>query len=162
MKPASSLRSSHAQIERTEQVSGLRLIECRYHPDLRMPKHWHDYAHFVLVLEGACIDACRGGSHRYAPSQLVFYPAGEPHASHFQRAGTRTFEIQMDREWLQRVGEYSLRVDDPCGFAGGLPVWIGTRIYNEFREIDAMTPLAVQGLALELLAETSRRGGSEN
>ena len=61
MTPASALNSSHAQIERTEQVSGLRLIECRYHPDLRMPKHWHDYAHFVLVLEGACTDACRGG-----------------------------------------------------------------------------------------------------
>ena len=98
MEPRHSQNSSVARIERAEQVSGLRLIECRYRPDLRMPQHWHDYAHFVLVLEGACTDTCRNSSRRYTLPHLVFYPAGEPHVSHFHGMGARTFEIQMDRE----------------------------------------------------------------
>jgi AraC family transcriptional regulator len=157
MTPGRPFNTSSAQIERAEQVAGLTLLECQYSPDLLMPQHWHDYAHFVLVLGGACTDTCRKDSRRYGPSHLVFYPAGEPHASHFHRPGTQTFEIQIQTEWLERVSGFSIRGEEPCDFTAGWPVWLGRRIYNEFREMDAMAALAIQGLALELLAETARR-----
>jgi len=87
----------------------------------------------------------------------MFYPEGEEHASLFHGTGTHTFEIQLSLDQLENARQGSGALADPCDFDTGLPIWLGIRAYNEFRDMDAMAPLAIEGLVLELLAHTSRR-----
>jgi AraC family transcriptional regulator len=160
MEARHSLRVSYAEVLRSRTVAGLILAECRYRPDLEMPRHWHDHAHFYLVLQGSCADTRGQVVTLCQPSSLVFIPAGEPHANQYHGQGTRTFDIELEPRWMRRIGEYSEKLDRPCDFQRGLPVWLAARIYNEFCEMDTAAPLAIEGLALELLAEASRRARS--
>ena len=54
-------------------------------------------------------------------------------------------------------GEYAAPLDAPVEASDAMPVRVATQLYNEFRHLDGVSALAVQGLMLELLAETSRR-----
>src|SRR5262249_39702212 len=45
---------------------------------------------------------------------------------------------------------------DPTDARGGPPALLAVRLYGEFRLMDAVSPLAIEGLVLEILAELVR------
>jgi AraC-like DNA-binding protein len=47
-------------------------------------------------------------------------------------------------------------LERPLDFRGGQPAVLIARLYDEFQRCDAVTPLAVEGLTLELLARAAR------
>ena len=124
METGLSRRSSYAHVVRASKLAGLSLLECSYSPGLQMPRHSHNYAHFVLVLQGACTDTCRNRANVYGPSHLMFYPEGEEHASLFHGTGTHTFEIQLSLDQLENARQGSGALADPCDFDTGLPIWL--------------------------------------
>jgi AraC family transcriptional regulator len=44
----------------------------------------------------------------------------------------------------------------PAEFTGGMPVWLAMGLYRELRASDQLSPLAIEGLALELVAQAGR------
>jgi AraC family transcriptional regulator len=152
-----SLRYTYAQIVRRSETAGLLMSECLYRPGGRMPWHWHDLDHFYLVLQGSCTDDYGQNAEHCRPATLMFHPAGEGHATRYHDAGTRTFAVQMEPGWRERLRDHAEVLDHPRAFAGGLPAWLAAWLHREFREPDAATPLAIEGLTLALLAEASRR-----
>jgi AraC family transcriptional regulator len=151
-----SLRYTYAQIVRSSETAGLLMAECRYPPGGRMPRHWHDLDHFYLVLQGSSTDDYGQNAEHCRPATLIFHPAGEGHATRYHDAGARTFVVQMEPGWRERLRDHAEVLDHPRAFAGGLPAWLAARIHREFREADATAPLAIEGLTLALLAEASR------
>jgi AraC family transcriptional regulator len=91
------------------------------------------------------------------PSSLSFHPSGERHSEHFDGAGARLFSIQTSQRLLESVREYSIVLDDSAVFRGGLLAQFALRLYGEYRRMDDVSPLAIEGLALEIMAEASRR-----
>jgi AraC family transcriptional regulator len=61
---------------------------------------------------------------------------------------------------LQRTTEHVGLLDHSTDFQSGDTIWLTTRLYREFRRLDIASPLAMQGLVLELLAQTTRSGDS--
>jgi AraC family transcriptional regulator len=153
-----SLGRFYAKIVRSAEVAGVALAESRYDAQVRMPEHWHDHAHFYLVLEGTCIDTYRRTEVECAPFTLMFHPAGAKHAADYPAPGVRTFLMELRPHWLERVGVYAGGWDRSRDFRGGPACWVAGRLYNEFRDPDALAPLAIEGLVLELMAEVSRCG----
>jgi AraC-like DNA-binding protein len=109
-----------------------------------------------LVLDGVCVETYGGGARTVAPSWLVVHPAGEPHANHWSRTGGRCFHIDFGPVWADRVREHSALLDAPGEFRGGPPVQLARRLFVEFRCRDALSPLVIEGLALELVGEATR------
>jgi AraC family transcriptional regulator len=62
----------------------------------------------------------------------------------------------MDVRWVEHVREHSEIVDRPTDFHGGLPAELATRLYKEFRQMDELSPLIVEGLTLEVLGVAAR------
>src|SRR5438445_6950042 len=111
-----SLERCYGSPVRFREVAGLFLTECTYLPGLRMPRHWHEYAQFYLILEGACTDTCRAESWLRQPAALAFHPAGEPHASHYHDTGARLFNIELEPRWQERLREHSGALNSPHHF----------------------------------------------
>jgi AraC family transcriptional regulator len=151
-----SLGRIYGEIVRNTDVAGVILAEHHYHDRLRMPGHWHDYSMFYLVLKGGCVDAHAGTEARCTPRTLMFHPAGTKHASDYRGTGARTFTVELRPDWMERIGAYAGGWDRSWEFRDGLPCWAAVRLYNEFRRPDAVTPLVIEGLVLELLAEATR------
>jgi AraC family transcriptional regulator len=143
-------------------ASGLRLMQKRYGAGLRMARHAHDGWRFCLALAGSYTDSWRRGHRTRAPWQLSLHPAGEVHTSVFHET-TRCFHIEFGDEWQSRLlGEAGI-APEPHEFLDGQVPLIARRVYDEFRRLDACSPLVIEGLACELIgvsARGQRRDGS--
>lgn len=95
---------------------------------------------------------------------LAFVAGGALHSNQIHRAGIRFFAIEMKRPWLDRVDGHKSFEQSTTQYESGTLPWLAMRLYGEFRSEDALAPLAIEGLALELLAGISRQSArtSEN
>ena len=65
----------------------------------------------------------------------------------------------MTNSWLKRTRSEMLRA--PAEFYGGQVGYLAGRLYSEFHRPDQFSSLVVEGLALEIIAETSRRSATK-
>lgn len=137
-------------------MSGLILSESVYPPHAKIARHSHARSYFCVVLEGTYRETYGHRTRDCAPATVVFHPAGEVHSDEFFSRRTRLFDLEVDSSWLERVEEYSGTLDAPGHFQGGPLAWLARRLHKEFYRMDDVSPLAIEGLAIELLAETSR------
>jgi AraC family transcriptional regulator len=143
------------KIKRSE-VGGLLLTDHRYPPHLQLPKHSHEQAYFCLVLRGTYTESYGTQTRDCKPLTLAFHPPGEVHSDRFHQEGGRVFGIEISRDWLERIHAYAPPLANPAEMQGGTAAWIALRLYQEFLRMDSLSPLAMEGLSLELMAEASR------
>jgi AraC family transcriptional regulator len=73
------------------------LRECAYAPDVRLPRHAHQYSN-VTVVVGGHIDETSGDTEiRGQAFSVVFKPAGSEHANRVSGAGARTVSLALRR-----------------------------------------------------------------
>jgi AraC family transcriptional regulator len=123
---------------------------------LEIPNHAHNSSFFDFVVEGACTEVVREKARARGPSTLAFHPAGEVHSSRWHGPECRCFHIEIPPELFDRFRQHAPILEDPALFLGGTPTWLASRLYAEFQRMDEVSPLAIEGLTLELLAESAR------
>ena len=103
-----------------------------------------------------CCEFFAGKVRQYEASTVQFLPAEQCHSLDFPFADTRAFSVNIDTCWIDRAREFSLRVDNSVHAHGGLLSGLMMKIYDEFRHLDSASPVAIQGLAMEMFAAVSR------
>jgi AraC-like DNA-binding protein len=78
------------------------------------------------------------------------------HSDHFSSARVRCFIIEFDNSWLERVHAYTAGLDAPRTFHQNSIVCLALKLRKEIKRMDAVTPLTIEGLMLEMMAEASR------
>jgi len=152
-----SCGSYFGQTTKQRELAGLILTETEYTPSAKLPKHSHSQSFFSLVLEGSYVEHFGGGIRECKPSTLLLHPGGEVHSQYCSSVRGRSFHIELSTSWLARVGKFAAILERPVQFRGGPPLWRALRIHNEFRHTDEVSPLAIEGLMLGMLAETTRQ-----
>ena len=153
------MKTEHSFINRVSpynEASGWVLTESRYPPLYRMSSHQHKNAYFGTVLHGSYSERNRSRSRVYDLSTLVLNPAGHVHSVHFHDAPTRIFRVELKPETVSKVRQFSKVLDSLEGLSSTSGFALMTQLYKEFLEPDDVTPLAIEGLILEVLAEASR------
>ena len=124
-----------------------RVSDVTFAPGKRLPRHRHPHGCIAVVVEGAVDKAFARVSGTAAPGAVITMPPEEPHVDVFGRAGARIVVVESQAE--EDVG---LDRDWTC-------LLIATKIARELEAPDSFTPLAVEGLALELAAAARRLTG---
>jgi AraC family transcriptional regulator len=143
-------------MQRIRTIAGIIVSEAAYSPEVFIPPHEHAAAFFDLVVAGACEEVLSGQARARACSTLAFHPAGEVHSSRWLAPESRCFHIEIPRALLDRVRQHSPALEYPAHFSGGASVWLASRLHDEFQRMDDFSPLAIEGLTLELLAACAR------
>lgn len=146
----------YGYVLRGREVAGLALRETSYPPNLELPRHSHEQAYFCFVLQGTYTEIYGSRTRTCKPSALIIHPPDEIHSDHFHNARGRCFNVQIDSNYLERIREYSVILDSPIDFYGGLLAHLTMKLYKEFCEAEEASPLVIEGLALEILGEASR------
>lgn len=143
-----------------QQIAGLFATETCHPPGFRVPRHSHNLASFYLVLEGSLTEVC-GHSRRFCgPHSITFTPAGESHSNNFHDYGGRCFLVELTSEWDDRLALSTLQLSGGCSSENDEVTWLATRLYKEFRFVDCISPLSVEGLGLEILGALSKKSKS--
>jgi AraC family transcriptional regulator len=141
---------------RSRNLAGFTLAETLYGSGQRLDRHSHEQSCFIIVLEGSFTESYGRRTRACSTSSVIFRPSDEVHADHFERAGGRCFNVQLELTWLSTVRERARVLEDSADFQGGAIFWLAMKLYREFRHADEVSPLVIEGLALEMLAEATR------
>lgn len=164
MKPSRARR----RIFRSEnlassEIAGFRLVETVYPSGLKMAAHSHEPAYFSFVLRGAYTERCGKLARTCVPSLLIFHPPDGSHAVAFHNADVGIFRVEIKAQRLQQLRERTQPLmDSTRDFRGGLTSNLAVRLYREFQQEDEFSPLAVEGLVLEIIAEATRNAALES
>jgi len=136
-----------------------RFEEVSYAAGLHIPTHTHSQAFLDFCLSGACEEIWHRETFERGNATLNYLPIGAPHSSRFYKDST-FFQVVVPPAWIERTSETVRLADTLTCFRKGLPIWITGRIYREFIHRDNLSPLVLEGLLLELMAEVSRKEDS--
>jgi AraC family transcriptional regulator len=148
---------THGALVRWRRVGGLVLAEVTYEPGQRVPTHMHPHARFVLVLRGAITESRSDDALTHDRSTLLFRCAGEPHAYLVPPSGATCLIVDVDDAWYARAQQHARVLTKSAHFRGGFVVHLAQRLYGEFRLRDEVSRLAIESIALGVMAEASRR-----
>lgn len=153
----------YGRMQTRRKTAGMTFVECAYsaQPRDHPPWHMHETAYFYLVVAGVCEERLGQTTRVVGSNAVVFHPAGIPHRNRWGAAGGRVFHIEFSRSRMAAVGEYTAVQGEPVEVGGGPATWLAFRLYREFQKPDEVSPLVMEGLALELLAEISRPGAPD-
>jgi AraC family transcriptional regulator len=142
----------------TVAVRGFSLTEVVDHRGVSVARHSHAHAHFCFLLKGRYLTGARGVEGTCGPATMLFHPAGVTHDDHFHpdSRGGSFLAVSIAPETLALAGGHGGLIDHEAGFTAGEPPALGIRLYRELRSRDEVSPLVLEGLALELLALAAR------
>lgn len=142
------------------RVGGLLLTETAYRPGDRLPRHDHERAYFCCVVRGGFVEKDGRKSRECGPATVIFHPPGVAHSDRFGDEPSRCFNLELDESWLDRMAEGAGGVPDGSRvFRRERANWLARHLHDEFRAGDPAAGLAVEGLALALLADAARIDG---
>lgn len=138
-------------------VPGFTLTAGVHAAGTTIPRHAHEGATLCLAVKGAFREYSPGRATTCYPSTLKVTPAGEPHWNRFDLGDTRGLLIEVAPSRAVALGAVSAVLERRLNDEGGLAAAVALRLYEEFAMRDPATPLAVEGLLLELLAILARQ-----
>lgn len=137
------------------QIGGFALSLTRYSSP-SIPWHGHEEAYLTFVINGRYRERLRGGARDCLSRALVLHPAGERHADEFPSRAAVCLNLHFDRSWLHALATRGDSFERSAVLFTPATSAIGARLAREFRRNDDLSPIAVEGLLLELFAETAR------
>jgi AraC family transcriptional regulator len=140
------------QVLNKEVNRGLVLSEIKHTGRTRLPKHYHELAFFNLLLRGAYQEFYLDKDVVLDPLTVIFTPSGVPHHDEIASCGMHIFSLELDDRWLERLSEFGVVPQSAIDNKGGELSWLAHRMYREFKIRECSSPIAIEGLTLEMLA----------
>jgi AraC family transcriptional regulator len=140
---------------REYQAGGFNLSETRYLPGSTLPRHSHESHYVCFVLKGTYKERYERKTRSCQPAMVLYHPAGELHAQYFDDSAVALFRIEVNPARLRGASHPDLCLEGR-DFRRGVPIGLAHKLYQEFREPDAVSYLAIEGLGLELMAAIAR------
>jgi len=141
---------------RRRDITGFSLTEALYAEGVSLPRHCHANSYLTFVLSGTYSENCAHGEFQRRPGALHLLPAGERHDNQFETA-VRMLRVKIEPAAIQRLGEERARcLSQPREITGPLSAWLANRMIHEFLAQDDVAALAMEGVLLEMLAESAR------
>ncbi len=152
----SSQRIAASGLARSATIAGYAIAEFRQPPDHWLPPHEHSDASLCFVLSGSYTERVGGRDEECAPHAMVLKPAGERHADRFGRLGATCLLVEIPPRRLAGIESLRDLTAQPALVRNARLAGFGRSLYREFTTPDAVSPLAVEALVLEVLVEASR------
>jgi len=148
-------------VVRRRNIPGFSLIESSYAKGLSLSRHCHSHAYLSFILAGSFIERYEGRECVCSEGMLRFLPPGQLHENSYEN-GSRCLLVKIEPLVLDRLGDHAPVLSAPGEVCGMASSWLANRLCREFAATDDVAPLAMEGVLLEMLAESARSIGDGN
>ncbi len=132
------------------------LGEIDYAPNTMRQPHAHERACLHLNLQGGYVERIGRRELDCTELAVAFQPAGHEHSYRCHNVVTKSFTVEFEQAWLDRLQEAGV-LPRPELFADSTVLHLALRLRTEYGIADSASPLAIEGLLLEILAIATRR-----
>ena len=141
---------------KSRNINGIILTEKIHSAAEILPEHCHTNAYFCNVLKGYWIEKFRNKERECKPRKSIYHPPGETHSDTFEQSG-HTFNIEFAPERFKQFTDISSTLSSSNEFYYDEINLISMKIFNEFKTADDFSSMAIEGLTLELVANSARK-----
>jgi AraC family transcriptional regulator len=138
-------------------LSALTMTEVVHKRQISVPKHSHELAHFQLLLAGSYLENCGGKSVASRPMTISWHRPGITHKDEIGASGGRFFMIEMHPRAVEQMKQFARRLPEDFYARQSPLVWLGCRLYHEFKNWQLCSDLVAEGISLEMLAYAVRK-----
>lgn len=149
--------SLQGRVTKSLRVSDFVLTEASYDARSRLPPHTHERSYFCFVRHGTYTERYGRQEILCKPSSVTFRASDETHEATLHDADSRVFVVEISPRWIETLRADSLSLGSTYEFCGGRIPRLCASLNREFHKTDSAAKLAIEGLAMELLAEASRQ-----
>lgn len=111
-------------------TAAARFIETRYWAGMTLPRHGHDFAYLVLMVDGALRERTRGTTHDLSAGWLCYNDAGESHENQVLSGRARCLNVELSGGLMSRLREEGVRPRESVLYThAGLAVGAIARLY---------------------------------
>jgi AraC family transcriptional regulator len=140
-------------------AGGFLVSEVAFPPALSLPRHHHDRACLTVMLDGIFSERIAQRDVACVRGSILAKPPHEPHSDLFGVSGSRQLIIEPDERRLDEICTLGPLFRGISYTRDMLVAAQASRLADELNAPDSLTPLAVEGFTLELLALLSRACG---
>ena len=137
-------------------MSGFVLTQTYRPAGLVLPPHFHEYANIAFALKGSFVETVGSKPYEVNPYSVIFRPAGEKHSNQYGKTAAHNLIIEVRPQRLAEIRQVSAILDRATYVEPGLFSHLLLAISREFRMLDAVAPLAMESLILEMLVQATR------
>lgn len=141
---------------RHSEIDAFRVTEAHFPAELRLPSHLHDRGSFVVILAGSVEIGMMNRHHHCDPTTVLIEPIDARHDNRFGSRGAHVLVVQPDPGRLERFAPVAPLLDEIVRLRHGGVAALAWRLVRELRRPDELTPLAMEGLFLEMLSLVAR------
>jgi AraC family transcriptional regulator len=144
--------SFNGQQERVD-IDALSFSLVRDDPNLLIRRHTHEAGHFQIILDGEYITEASDVDPLCGSMTTLWVPAGTTHRDRFRTRGGSFLTVSFTDEFLTAIEPCEMpRVAQRVTSCGAL----AHALHREMLRLDSVSDLALEGIALQMLARTSR------
>lgn len=147
--------------ERVISAGGFTVAFTRADPHLIVERHTHENAHFIFLVSGAYVTTAHGAPPLCVSPTLIYNPPGTTHADRFRptdgRCDGHFLSISVGREIGEACTHHVSLAQDATCLADPAAVASAARVVGQLRDVEADTPLIVEGICLDLTSRAALR-----
>jgi AraC family transcriptional regulator len=144
-----------ASADRRSELGPIRISELAFSPRSSLPRHEHERPTLAIVIRGLMEATLDGTRVECAPGTLRSEPAGVRHANRFGLAGARVVIVQPDPTAVALTPATAM-LTDIAHYRDPQIASLGSAVSRELRYPDTVSAIALDGLALDILAVAAR------
>jgi|SRR5579862_9279296 len=137
-------------------AGGVTVTETFHDRGLRLTPHHHARASLNITLSGCYSETFRGTRRLHPRLHMIVKPPNEAHANEFIESSARSLLVEIAPARLGSLQRCTSLLSAPRAFDGSYFRVLVGRICAERRRPDAVSPLVVESLVLDLFAQLSR------
>jgi len=145
-------------ILRRREIAGFSITESLYRDGMYLAKHYHKDAYLSFILSGEYAESYAGAKSTCGQGSLRFLPPSELHENQYL-SEVRSLIVRIEPAILSRLREHAAVLSRPGEVHGLASTWLAGRLQREFMAEDDIAGLAIEGILLEILAESARSIG---
>jgi AraC family transcriptional regulator len=143
----------------TVEAGAFLVTDAWFPPDAFLPRHYHDRTVMGITVAGWGTSILGRRELSLQPGTLHTEPGGDAHSNRFGPSGARVVVVQPDPRAVDLVESVAPLLTHVHRVTAPDVVGLALRLRTEIGRPDKLTPLAIEGACLELLAAGSRAAG---
>jgi AraC family transcriptional regulator len=138
------------------EIAGFVYSNVRIPPRMRLPRHAHSRANLLVVLSGSYTETIDRRTTTSAPMTAIVKPPGQEHGNTQRDEAARCLLVEVTDGRLTELRDGGAIFEQTAIVRGGSVGAFALRAGRELAAPDTATPLVLEALALEMIADATR------